>query len=40
MDLVTLIAACALSLEPKSPPAGLDRSVMQALIFEQSGGEP
>src|ERR1700751_3098001 len=31
MDLVTLIAACALSVEPK---------VMHALIFEQSGGEP
>lgn len=40
MDLVTLIAACALSVEPKSPPSGLDRSVMHALIFEQSGGEP
>ena len=40
MDLVTLIAACALSVEPKSPPLGLDRSVMHALIFEQSGGEP
>lgn len=31
MDLVTLIAACALSLEPK---------LMHALIWEQSGGEP
>ena len=31
MDLVTLITACALSLDPK---------VMHALIFEQSGGEP
>jgi hypothetical protein len=31
MDLVTLIVACALSVEPK---------VMHALIFEQSGGEP
>ena len=31
MDLVTLIAACALSVEPK---------IMHALIFEQSGGEP
>jgi hypothetical protein len=40
MDLVTLIAACALGVEPKSPPSGLDRSVMRALIFEQSGGEP
>jgi hypothetical protein len=40
MDLVTLIAACALSVEPKGPPSGLDRSVMHALIFEQSGGEP
>ena len=40
MDLVTLIAACALSAKPTSPPSGLDRSVMHALIFEQSGGEP
>ena len=40
MDLVTLIAACALGVEPKSPPSGLDRSVMRALIFEQSGGAP
>jgi hypothetical protein len=31
MDLVTLIAACALSIEPK---------VMHALVWEQSGGEP
>ena len=31
MDLVTLIAACALSVEPKT---------MHALIWEQSGGEP
>src|SRR5499433_795221 len=31
MDLMTLIAACALSVEP---------NVMHALIFEQSGGEP
>jgi len=31
MDLVTLIASCALSVEPK---------LMHALIFEQSGGEP
>src|SRR3974390_679417 len=31
MDLVTLIAACALSIDP---------NVMHALIFEQSGGEP
>ena len=31
MDLVTLITACALSVEPK---------IMHALIFEQSGGEP
>lgn len=31
MDLVTLIAACALSAEPR---------VMHALIWEQSGGEP
>jgi hypothetical protein len=40
MDLVTLIAACALSVEPNSPPSALDHSVMHALIFEQSGGEP
>src|SRR5215472_7486369 len=31
MDHATLIAACALSVEP---------NVMRALIFEQSGGEP
>jgi hypothetical protein len=31
MDLVTLIAACALSVDPK---------VMHALVFEQSVGEP
>jgi hypothetical protein len=31
MDLVTLIAACALSVEPKA---------IHALIWEQSGGEP
>ncbi len=31
MDLVTLVAACALSVEPK---------VMHALIWQQSGGEP
>lgn len=31
MDLVTLIAACALSVEPK---------LMHALIWEQSGGKP
>src|SRR5580704_7957377 len=31
MDLVTLIAACALSVDPK---------VMHALIWHQSGGEP
>lgn len=35
-----MIAACALSLEPKSQASGLDRSVMQALIFDQSRGEP
>jgi hypothetical protein len=40
MDLMTLIAACALSVEPKSPTSGLDPRVMQALILEQSGGEP
>jgi hypothetical protein len=31
MDLVTLIAACALNVEPK---------LMHALIWKQSGGEP
>jgi hypothetical protein len=31
MDLVTLVMACALTVEPK---------LMHALIFEQSGGEP
>jgi len=31
MDLVTLVTACALSVEPK---------VMHALIWQQSGGEP
>ena len=31
MDLVTLITACALSVDP---------NIMHALIFEQSGGEP
>src|SRR5262245_9762132 len=31
MDLVTLIAACALSIEPK---------LMHALIWQQSGGDP
>ena len=31
MDLITLIAACALTVEP---------NMMHALIFEQSGGEP
>src|SRR5215510_14937295 len=31
MDLVTLIAACALNVEPK---------LMHALVWKQSGGEP
>ena len=31
MDLVTLVTACALTVEPK---------VMHALIWQQSGGEP
>jgi len=31
MDLVTLITACALNVEPK---------LMHALIWKQSGGEP
>src|SRR5712691_2223189 len=31
MDLVTLVTACALSVEPK---------LMHALIWKQSGGEP
>jgi hypothetical protein len=38
MDLVTLIAACAIA--PKSLSAGLNQRLMQAVIFEQSGGEP
>ena len=38
MDLVTLIAACALSAEPTSPPSRLDHSVMHALIFEPGEG--
>jgi hypothetical protein len=40
MDLVTLIAACALGVGPNNAPTGFDRSVLQALVFEQSGGEP
>jgi hypothetical protein len=40
MDLVTLITACALGVEPNGPRSSLDPKVMQALIFEQSGGEP
>lgn len=40
MDLVTLIAACALGVGSNNAPTGLDRGVMQALVFEQSGGEP
>lgn len=40
MDLVTLIAACALGAAPSGPPSGLDSTVLHALIFEQSGGEP
>src|SRR6266853_3431893 len=31
MDLVTLVAACALAVDPK---------LMHALIWQQSGGEP
>jgi hypothetical protein len=31
MDLVTLVAACALTVDPK---------LMNALIWHQSGGEP
>lgn len=38
MDLVNLIAACVIA--PKSLSPGFAPSVMQALIFEQSGGEP
>ena len=37
---MTLIAACALSVEPKSRPSALDPRLMQAFIFEQSGGKP
>jgi hypothetical protein len=40
MDLVTLVAACALMVDPKSLPSGLDPRVMHALIWHQSGGEP
>ena len=40
MDLVTLIAACALGVEPKVPPSAPDSRVMQALIWKQSDGEP
>jgi hypothetical protein len=40
MDLVTLIAACALSVGPTSLPSAPDPKVMHALIWEQSGGEP
>jgi hypothetical protein len=40
MDLVTLIAACALTVGPKSVPSAPDPKVMHALIWEQSGGEP
>jgi hypothetical protein len=40
MDLVTLIATCALSVEPKSLPSALDSAVTRALTLEQSGGEP
>ncbi len=40
MDLVTLVTACALSVEPKSLPSGPDPRVMHALIWQQSGGEP
>ena len=31
MDLVTLVTACALGMEPK---------LMQALVWQQSGGDP
>jgi hypothetical protein len=40
MDLVTLIATCALTVQPKTSPLSLDPKVMRALVFEQSGGEP
>jgi hypothetical protein len=40
MDLLTLIAACALTAEPNTAPSGVDSTVMHALVFEQSGGEP
>jgi hypothetical protein len=39
-DLVTLIGACAFSVGSDNARTGLDRSAIQALIFEQSGGEP
>jgi len=39
MDLVTLVAACALMVDPESLPSGPDPRVMHALIWHQSGGE-
>jgi hypothetical protein len=40
MDLVTLVTACALSVDPNGLPRGPDPRVMHALIWQQSGGEP
>jgi hypothetical protein len=40
MDLVTLITACALTVDSNGPPSGPDPRVMHALIWQQSGGEP
>jgi hypothetical protein len=39
MDLVTLIAACALSVQPRRAPV-VTPAVMHALIWEQSRGIP
>ena len=40
MDLLTLVTASALTVDPDGLPWGPDPRVMQALIWEQSGGEP
>jgi len=40
MDLVTLVTACALTVDPNGLPRGPDPRVMHALIWQQSGGEP
>jgi hypothetical protein len=40
MDLVTLVTACALTVDPNGLPWAPDPRVMHALIWQQSGGEP